>query len=124
MAHPCSSPSSPATNLCRKVNYDEFMGRLIAAREPEESWTLERLFNEVDLNGLGYLSRADIEQLMQRPAVRAVLGNRSAKEVMKEMDTNSDGKISFDEFKFAMRGLWVEREGTASGAVLGLFLWR
>lgn len=87
-----------------EVNYDEFMGRLIAAREPEESWTLERLFNEVDLNGLGYLSRADIEQLMQRPAVRAVLGNRSAKEVMKEMDTNSDGKISFDEFKFAMRG--------------------
>merc|ERR1712087_1064629 len=51
-----------------EVSYEEFMGQLIAIREPYENELLWRIFIEVDTHRKGYLDQEDIKSLLSRPA--------------------------------------------------------
>merc|ERR1712151_134801 len=80
------------------VAYDEFMGQLIASKAPEEKALLLKMFTEADTDNSGYISQFELGQLMKRPAVEKVLGNKRPDEVMRMMDPNNRGQISFEDF--------------------------
>merc|ERR1719424_1086836 len=67
----------------KEVSYEEFMGQLIAAKEPVENELLLRVFTEVDRQKKGYLDQDDISAVLARPAVARVLGDRDPAELMK-----------------------------------------
>lgn len=95
---------SVAEDAEQGVSYNAFMGQMIVAKEKEENALFANLFHEADTDGSGYLEMVNIETLMKRPAVARVLGNRSAEDVMRQLDLNGDGVVSFDEFKKCMQG--------------------
>jgi len=85
------------------VAYEEFMGTLIHMREPEENKILEEMFQEMDVNGDGSLSKEEIERVLEKPAIKRVLGeDRTPKELMEHLDANDDGKVTFEEFQHAV----------------------
>jgi Ca2+-binding EF-hand superfamily protein len=88
----------------KEVSYEEFMGQLIAAKEPVENELLLRVFTEVDRQRKGYLDQDDINALLARPAVAKVLGDRDPAELMKQMSRRSTRRVTFDEFKIALQG--------------------
>mmetsp|Transcript_13695 Transcript_13695/g.30166 ORF Transcript_13695/g.30166 Transcript_13695/m.30166 type:complete len:179 (+) Transcript_13695:2-538(+) len=87
--------------------------------EPEENELLSRIFNEVDKKRKGYLDLPDIEALLLRPAVAKVLGDRRPSELMKEMDTDRNGKVSFTEFRLALQGRAGPQHGAHFAGTLG-----
>lgn len=94
----------------RGVSYELFMGQLMATIAPVENELLQRLFHEMDRGGKGYLNLLDIEALLQRPAVATVLGDRDPKELMKDMNADGAGKVSFKAFKRVMQGRQGKRQ--------------
>eukprot|EP00929_Paragymnodinium_shiwhaense_P111821 TRINITY_DN80107_c0_g1_i1.p1 TRINITY_DN80107_c0_g1~~TRINITY_DN80107_c0_g1_i1.p1 ORF type:complete len:945 (-),score=214.65 TRINITY_DN80107_c0_g1_i1:152-2986(-) len=86
-----------------EINYEDFMGQLIAAKEPEEDRLIMQIFRDLDNDGSGYLTGEDLVAALGRPALARVLNNRSPQDLMREMDQNSDGKVTFDEFKRALQ---------------------
>jgi len=99
-----------------EVNYEEFMGQLIAAAEPAENELLWRVFNEVDRENKGFLDLEDIRVLLQRPAVAKVLGDRDPAALLREMDRDKKNKVSFEDFKNAMQGPRQSGEITTTDA--------
>lgn len=87
----------------QSVSYEEFMGHLLAIKAPEENELLWRVFNDVG-GGKKYLDLKDIQELLQRPAVASILGDRSPEALMRDMDTNRNGRVEFAEFKAVMQG--------------------
>jgi len=87
----------------KEVSYEEFMGQLIAAKEPVENELLWRVFTEVDRQKKGYLDQDDISAVLARPAVARVLGDRDPAELMKQMSRRSTRRVTFGEFKIALQ---------------------
>lgn len=86
-----------------KVSYDEFLGELLAAKEPEENAMLQRIFNEADLSGRGYLDGAELAALARRPAIVQILGPQ-AEDKLKAMDPSGRGVVTFGLFRRAVQG--------------------
>jgi len=88
-----------------QVSYDEFVGELMAARAPEENAMLQRLFTEADSQRRGYLGMAELAELAKRPALVKVFGSEeTAMTKMRSLDSNQNGRVTFDEFKLALQG--------------------
>lgn len=87
-----------------EVSYEEFMGQLIAAKEPVENELLWRVFTEVDRSKKGYLDQDDIKALLERPAVVKVLGGRDPAVLMRQMSRPGTNKVTFKDFKIAIQG--------------------
>lgn len=86
------------------VNYEEFIGQLLFAMEPEENELLLRVFGEADRRQKGYLDLDDIQALLQRPAIAKVLGDRDPATLLRIMDSKKTGKVTFEDFKRVMNG--------------------
>merc|ERR1712151_1296030 len=80
------------------------MGLLMAGKEPEENLLLWKLFNEFDPGRKAYLNLQNIKEILRRPAVARVLGSCEPEKLMREMDLDGNGRVSFDEFRAAMLG--------------------
>mmetsp|Transcript_65773 Transcript_65773/g.183208 ORF Transcript_65773/g.183208 Transcript_65773/m.183208 type:complete len:776 (+) Transcript_65773:72-2399(+) len=87
-----------------QVSYEEFMGQVMAAKETDENQILAKMFTELDTEGKGFLNEQNISELLKRPAVARVLGNRDPAQLMREMDKDGNNEVSFEEFRFALQG--------------------
>eukprot|EP00931_Biecheleriopsis_adriatica_P004853 TRINITY_DN106459_c0_g1_i1.p1 TRINITY_DN106459_c0_g1~~TRINITY_DN106459_c0_g1_i1.p1 ORF type:complete len:941 (-),score=189.20 TRINITY_DN106459_c0_g1_i1:130-2556(-) len=92
-----------------EVTYDAFMGELMSARGSEESSLLEQAFREAGAHN-GVLRREDLFDLVQRQAIRDVLGlsggdpAADAEVLMQTLDLDGTGFVTFGEFKQAVLG--------------------
>ena len=65
-----------------------------ASRDPEEEY--HDLFNTIASSGDGFISPADLEAALKKGGKEVKPGDIDA--MMKQVDTNNDGKISLEEF--------------------------
>lgn len=98
-----------------ELSYEEFMGQLIAAKEPEENQLLAKVFNDADPQSKGFLDLGDLAAILQRPAVAKVLGNRDPAALLAEMDRDGNGRVDFVEFRAAMQGRDAGSKGKPQG---------
>lgn len=87
-----------------KVSYTEFMGQMLLALETDMDRVLWKEFQALDKNQTGSLTADEIEGLLVRPALAAILVGKKAPDLMVLMDKDSNGAISFEEFSSALRG--------------------
>lgn len=81
------------------VRYTEFMGQMLAQKQKSTKHSLWKLFQDVDQDGSGYLDIRELEELLKRPAVAKMMAGRNAVDLMREMDDNNSGRVSWQEFK-------------------------
>lgn len=86
------------------VPYTEFMGQMIAAKKGENQGILWQIFCDVDQDDSGYLDENEIKMLLERPAIKDILGNKTPNQVLAEMDDNGSGRVNFEEFTRACAG--------------------
>lgn len=91
-------------NESGEVSYDTFIGELMAAKLPEESVLLQRIFTATDTDHTGYLDAKQVAELARGPAMERFLGGRSPEALMQLMDSDHDGRVSFEEFRRAVHG--------------------
>jgi len=84
------------------VTYSRFMAEMIAAKKAEDGQLLWKLFKELDTDGNGTLNHSEIQAMMEKPAVKELLGSRPAGEIIRKMDRDGDGNVNFWEFKQAL----------------------
>jgi len=82
-----------------KVAYTDFMGRLLASEAADANRLLWKEFQALDSQGSGFLRRADIAQLLDRPALAELVSGRGVARLMDLMDADGDGHVSFEEFR-------------------------
>merc|ERR1712107_655222 len=76
----------------------------MVGKEPEDNLLLWKLFSEFDSERKEYLNLQNIKELLRRPAVARVLGSCEPEKLLREMDQDGNGRVSFDEFRAAMQG--------------------
>ena len=87
------------TNGDGEIDFDEFLN-LIRLSMGEDGGNAEEhlrdVFDLFDVDGSGYIDRDDMRLLMKRLAQDLTDGEITS--IMEEVDTDGDGKISFEEF--------------------------
>jgi len=85
------------------INYSEFLILLTEKQRLLSKENLKITFDTLDFDSSGSLSLAELRRAFE------FNGNKKTDlfwvKFMKEVDTNGDGEISFDEFEAAMRAL-------------------
>lgn len=87
-----------------KIKYSEFMSRMIAGQTAFTTDKLRSVFAQIDTDGNGTLSRAEMDTLFKKKGMESLMEGRTADELLKEMDVDGDGVIGFSEFVNAMTG--------------------
>jgi len=87
-----------------KISYSEFMAKMISSQGTLSSETLSAAFTSIDKDHSGTLSRSEIQALLSEKHLGKIMEGQSADELIKEMDINGDGVITFAEFRTAMLG--------------------
>merc|ERR1719301_231273 len=85
------------------IDYTEFLAATLDKKsymQKDVCWSAFRVF---DRNGDGKISMAELEQVLASGNVEEAMGAGAVKELMKEVDTNGDGEIDFQEFMQMMR---------------------
>ena len=83
------------------INFDEFlsmMGRKISANFEEEMKVAFKMFDK-DKNG--YIERDELKQMMTKLGEKLTDGEID--EMMKEADTDNDGRVNYNEFLAMMK---------------------
>ncbi|CAI5455975.1 unnamed protein product [Caenorhabditis angaria] len=75
------------------IDFTEF---LVIARANPISLTLRAVFDELDVDGDGYITRSELRTAFQR--MGHSLSDQDIKAIYKHVDQNNDGRINFDEF--------------------------
>jgi Ca2+-binding EF-hand superfamily protein len=84
-----------------EIDFEEFlvlMKSRIGERDPERE--LRDAFAVFDADGSGSIDRNELKRLMKK--LGQALSDAELDAMMEEVDTNGDGEISFEEFKFLM----------------------
>ena len=88
------------------IDYSEFV---VAAMNEKNLLTDEKLqsaFKMFDKDGSGFISAEEIKEIL---GFGKTLGEEGVNDIIKQVDANGDGQISFEEFAAMMRKLsvWV-----------------
>jgi len=75
------------------IDFNEFL--MIAKANPL-TLSLRMVFDELDVDGDGYITRSELRTAFQR--MGHVLNDQEIKTIYKQVDANNDGKITFEEF--------------------------
>lgn len=75
------------------IDLEEFL--MIAHRNPV-ALSLKTVFDEIDVDGDGFLRRSELRQAFQR--MGHTLTDSDINAIYRHVDTNNDGRINFDEF--------------------------
>ncbi|KAF5749073.1 Calcium-binding EF-hand family protein [Tripterygium wilfordii] len=94
------------------LNWDEFLffydslckntETVEAEEEKEEEGDLLKAFKVFDLNGDGFISSDELENVLSRLGLWDEESGKDCRSMICEYDTNSDGVIDFEEFKNMM----------------------
>ncbi|KAL8256968.1 hypothetical protein R6Q59_029009 [Mikania micrantha] len=82
------------------LEYGEFVAVTIHLQKMENDEHLRRAFMFFDKNGSGYIELDELEQVLYEPGH---VDMQALNEIMKEVDTDQDGQISFKEFVAMMK---------------------
>eukprot|EP00928_Gymnodinium_smaydae_P043224 TRINITY_DN29009_c0_g1_i2.p1 TRINITY_DN29009_c0_g1~~TRINITY_DN29009_c0_g1_i2.p1 ORF type:complete len:743 (+),score=185.27 TRINITY_DN29009_c0_g1_i2:163-2229(+) len=85
-----------------KVAYTEFMGQMLAAKQQQCDEILLKIFQEADADNSGTLDANEVSALLQKDAVKALMEGRDPSSIMRAMDQDRSGTVSFDEFSRAL----------------------
>jgi len=92
------------------INYSEFLAAMVASRIQIHDNLLRATFRRFDTNEDGFINPEDLKQ---------VLGDGlPMQNIMHQLDKNSDGKISMDEFMTYLRNAGGEDEVEAVGKII------
>ncbi|KAL3118854.1 hypothetical protein niasHT_008201 [Heterodera trifolii] len=81
------------TNTDGQISFQEF---LCIARANPLSLSLKSVFDELDVDGDGFITRSELRMAFQQ--MGHALNDTDIKAIYKRVDKNQDGKINFKEF--------------------------
>eukprot|EP00828_Plagiopyla_frontata_P040299 TRINITY_DN5426_c0_g1_i3.p5 TRINITY_DN5426_c0_g1~~TRINITY_DN5426_c0_g1_i3.p5 ORF type:complete len:159 (-),score=28.68 TRINITY_DN5426_c0_g1_i3:220-696(-) len=84
----------------RKINYTEFLARCLDIKEQISDIKLHNIFKEFS-QGKSFFTREDMTQFLARKGRKLSRGIVS--QMMSEVDSNQDGKVTFEEFMKLMK---------------------
>ncbi|KAI7738988.1 hypothetical protein M8C21_010455, partial [Ambrosia artemisiifolia] len=82
------------------LEYGEFVAVTIHLQKMENDEHLRRAFMFFDRDGSGFIELDELEQVLYEPGQADI---QVLNEIMKEVDTDKDGQISFEEFVAMMK---------------------
>lgn len=87
----------------KRIDYTEFLAATIDARRKFEEGTCWAAFRVFDRDGSGSISREELADVLCNDGLKAAMGDESVTRVLRECDTNKDGRIDFKEFMAMLR---------------------
>ena len=91
------------------VDYSEFIAAAFDKVKLLSEPNLQKAFKIFDQDGDGNVSPDELKRVFGGGAVGFSQGEKVWNEIMREVDSNNDGKISYDEFKVCMYGVIEKR---------------
>ncbi|CAL0334601.1 unnamed protein product [Lupinus luteus] len=82
------------------INYIEFISATMHRHRLERDEQIYKAFQYFDKDSNGYISRDELETAMTE---HGVVDESTVKEIIREVDTDNDGKINYEEFRAMMR---------------------
>mmetsp|Transcript_86316 Transcript_86316/g.222299 ORF Transcript_86316/g.222299 Transcript_86316/m.222299 type:complete len:508 (-) Transcript_86316:486-2009(-) len=85
------------------IDYTEFLAATLDTKSylsEDICWTA---FSVFDLDGDGKITQEELKQVLDNGQVEEVVGQQSSAQILKEIDSNGDGTIDFEEFMAMMR---------------------
>lgn len=89
-----------------KIDYNEFLKVGLEQIVYFNSEILSQIFNMIDTDGNGYLTRDEMNEAVAIGKVSENLANQ----IFSCYDTNKDGKLSYEEFMNLLEGIGVKKE--------------
>ena len=63
---------------------------------------IQSLFNAFDSDGDGYIEAGEVQSFYTNLGFRRAIPSRTLEDMVKAVDANGDGKLSYDEFAYAL----------------------
>jgi len=82
-----------------KCMYKKFLEGVVADKEAYSCQFIRECFNDIDADESGFLDHEEIEEMMKSDAFEC--NYEDVDQIMEDMDTNKDNRISWEEFKKA-----------------------
>mmetsp|Transcript_54394 Transcript_54394/g.126956 ORF Transcript_54394/g.126956 Transcript_54394/m.126956 type:complete len:510 (-) Transcript_54394:148-1677(-) len=85
------------------IDYTEFIAAMMRSKTYQQDDLCWQAFKMFDKNGDGKISPAEVREVLSGGTVEEAMGLEAVEKLMREVDTNGDGEIDFDEFMAMMR---------------------
>eukprot|EP00930_Biecheleria_cincta_P003939 TRINITY_DN104842_c0_g1_i1.p1 TRINITY_DN104842_c0_g1~~TRINITY_DN104842_c0_g1_i1.p1 ORF type:complete len:500 (-),score=114.80 TRINITY_DN104842_c0_g1_i1:114-1613(-) len=86
------------------IDYSEFLAATIEKKMYNQKETLWTAFKVFDRDGNGTISKEELAYVLADGDVKSIAAAKDMEQMMKEIDTNGDGEIDFEEFCKMMDG--------------------
>jgi len=84
------------------IDYTEFIAATMDLKKASSEHLLERAFEKFDADGSGKISPQEVKDILGLTNEGGAINDKINK-IIQQVDTNSDGEISFEEFKIMMQ---------------------